>query len=84
MVETVIAYEPDAAEAGQELYVALAHHEDGSVVVAGVFTSRRLADIGSFAYRKESVDVPGARGPAQRVAIHISSLNEHGLGPEIT
>lgn len=84
MDETVVAYEPDAADAGQELYVVVAHHEDGGSVVAGVFTTRRLADIGSFAYRRESVDVPGERGPVKRVAIHLSSLNEHGLGPEVT
>lgn len=84
-------------EAGSELFVAIAYHyaqwdgESGDVeildeddkdeVVVGVFTSERLYRIGVEAYFEEFTPEEGGNGPINAIAVHQSTLNQHGTGP---
>lgn len=73
-------------DAGDTVYVGVAWHLNGANnddVVIGVFTSERLARTGSEAYAKEHVVVHAGNGPVMKVSVRESSLNQHGISPEI-
>ncbi len=61
--------------------VEVLDEDDTSEVIVGVYTNERLYRIGVECYYDEHCLVEGGLGPISAIAVHQTTLNQHGTGP---